>query len=93
MLKYEYDHSVIQINEVKNENDVEFHIHILQEESYLDRIKKVQHVFEDDRVYTDVLFYIYANHEYRVIVRRDYYDDFVLELMKQRLLTSVKWTD
>lgn len=93
MLKYEYDHYVIQVNEIENGNDVEFRIHILQEEPYLDRIKKVQKEFEENSVYTDVLFYIYANHEYRVIVRRDYYDDFVLELMKQRLLQSVKWTE
>lgn len=92
MLKYEYDHNVIQVNEIENGNDVEFRIHILQEKPYLDRIKKVQNEFEENSVYTDVLFYIYANHEYRVIVRRDYYDDFVLELMKQRLLQSVKWS-
>ncbi|WP_155971105.1 hypothetical protein [Paenibacillus sp. Soil522] len=72
---------------------MEFRIHILQEEPYLDRIKKVQRVFEDNQVYTDVLFYIYANHEYRVIVRRDYYYDFILELMKQHLLQSVKWVE
>lgn len=93
MLKYEYDHNVIQVNEIENGNDVEFHIHILQEEPYLDRLKKVQRIFEDNQVYTDVLFYIYANHEYRVIVRRDYYYDFILELMKQRLLQSVKWVE
>lgn len=93
MLKYEYDHNVIHVNEIKNENDVEFRIHILQEDSYLDGIKKVQREFEENDVYTDVLFYIYANHEYRVIVRKDYYVDFILELMKQRLLQSVKWSE
>jgi hypothetical protein len=93
MLKYEYDPNVIQINENQNENDVEFRIHLLQEESCLDGIKKVQKEFEDNRMYTDVLFYIYPNHEYRVIVRRDYYDDFVLEMMKRRLLQSVKWAE
>ncbi|KRE53531.1 hypothetical protein ASG81_01845 [Paenibacillus sp. Soil522] len=93
MLKYEYDHNVIQFNEIENGIDMEFRIHILQEEPYLDRIKKVQRVFEDNQVYTDVLFYIYANHEYRVIVRRDYYYDFILELMKQHLLQSVKWVE
>lgn len=93
MLFYEYDHNIVQVNEIENGNDVEFRIHILQEVPYLNRLKKVQKEFEENSVYTDVLFYIYANHEYRVIVRRDYYDDFVLELMKQRLLQSVKWTE
>lgn len=42
-------------------------------------------------MYTVVLFYAYANHEYRVIVRRDYYVDFLLEMMKHRLLRSAEW--
>lgn len=59
----------------------------------MDKIKQVKKLFEDNEVYTDVLFYAYGNHEYRVIVRRDYYTDFVLALMKHhRLLQSVEWT-
>jgi hypothetical protein len=70
---------------------MEFRISILQENPYLEGMKQVQRKFEDDRVYTDALFYLYPNHEYRVIVRKDYYIDFVLELMKHRLLQSVEW--
>lgn len=92
MLKYEFDQDVIQIRETANEEDVEFHIHIL-EEQYLKDMKEIQREFEDNRVYTDVLFYIYANHEYQVIVRKDHYTAFVLELMKHRLLRSVEWAN
>jgi hypothetical protein len=42
-------------------------------------------------VYTDVLFYAYPDQTYKVIVRRDYYVEFVLELMKHKLLQSVEW--
>ncbi|MCY9661993.1 hypothetical protein P5G65_33820 [Paenibacillus chondroitinus] len=93
MLKYEYDRQIIQVNETDNGNDVEFRIHLLHEGSCLDGMKKIQKKFEENQVYTDILFYIYANHEYQVIVRRDYYEDFVLELMKQRLLQSVSWAE
>jgi hypothetical protein len=31
MLTYRYDQDVIRINETGNENDIEFHFHILQE--------------------------------------------------------------
>jgi hypothetical protein len=91
MLTYRYEQNVIHISETVNENDMEFHIRILQENPYLEGMKLVQRKFEDDEVCTDALFYLYPNHEYRVIVRKDYYIDFVLELMKHRLLKSVEW--
>lgn len=92
-MKYQYDQNVIRISETANENDIEFRILILIEKPYLDGMKQVQKEYEDNRIHTDVLFYIYANHEYRVIVRKDHYEDFVLELMKRRLLQSVEWVN
>ncbi len=91
MLTYRYNPDVISIRETANGNDVEFHIQILKEIPYLEEMKKVQKLFEDNRVYTDALFYAYENHEYRVIVRQDYYSDFILALMKHHLLQSVEW--
>lgn len=91
VLAYRYNEQVIQIQESSNENDVEFLIKILQNEPYVEKMKKVRHFFDDNRVYTDVLFYALAEHKYKVIVRNDYYADFILELMKHRLLESVEW--
>ncbi|THF76371.1 hypothetical protein [Cohnella fermenti] len=91
MLTYRYDHQVIQISEVANNDDFEFRIRIIREHPCLEAMKKVQQEFEHNRVYTDVLFYVYPNHEFHVIVRKDYYTDFVLELMKHRLLQQVEW--
>lgn len=91
MLKYGYNHEAIDISETANENDIEFRILILQENPYLDEMKHVQKEFEDNRVHTDVLFYIFPHHEFRVIVRKDHYNEFVLELMKHRLLQRVEW--
>lgn len=91
MLKYSYNLNVIQIKEVPNGDDCEFQIKILQESPYLEGIKNVQRVFEENKVYTDVLFYAYENHRYKIIVRKDYYVPFMLELMKQRLLTKLEW--
>ncbi|MDG0809011.1 hypothetical protein [Cohnella rhizosphaerae] len=94
MLNYSYDEAVLRISESVNENDVEFNIVLLTDEpSLLEGLKRVQQEFDQDRVYTDVLFYHYPNHEYKVIVRKDYYVDFVLELMKQRLLQRVGWAE
>lgn len=94
MLNYSFDEAVLRISESVNENDVEFNIVLLTDEpSLLEGLKRVQQEFDQDRVYTDVLFYHYPHHEYKVIVRKDYYVDFVLELMKQRLLQRVEWAE
>jgi hypothetical protein len=92
MLTYQYNQDVIRITETANGDDIEFHIQILKEEPYVEKIRQVQNLFEDNDVHTDVLFYAYPNHQYRVIVRQDYYTDFVLAMMKHRLLQSVKWS-
>ena len=91
MLKYRYNQDVIQIQETLDGEDTEFLIHILNVKPYVAGMKLVQERFEENRIHTDVLFYAYPNHEYRVIVRRDFYIDFVLEMMKHYLLQSVEW--
>lgn len=91
MLTYTYNQEILTLRELPNENDVEFQITLLQEKPYIDGMKQIQKHFEENEIITDVLFYINQKHEYRVIVRNDYYIDFVLELMKHRLLQSVQW--
>lgn len=94
MLNYSYDEAALRIVESANENDVEFRIVLANGDPSLpESLKRVRQEFDENRVYTDVLFYHYPNHEYKVIVRKDYYVDFVLELMKQRVLRRVEWAD
>lgn len=90
VLTYRHNKDVIQINETPNDADVEFEIRILAEENW-EGMKELQRTFEENRVYTDVLFYPYENHHYRVIVRRDYYVDFILGMLKHHLLESAEW--
>ena len=56
------------------------------------RSKPLKMFFEDDDVYTDVLFYAYPNQVYSAVVRTDYYTDFILQLMKHQLIQCVEWT-
>lgn len=90
-LTYSYNKDVIHINEKPNEMDVEFDIRVISEEHW-EGMKELQRRFEENNVLTDVLFYPYENHHYRVIVRQDYFVDFVLGLMKYKLLDKVMWT-
>ena len=89
-LSYRSCDEVLRISEQPNGADVEFDIQIV-DEKMLAEMKKVQHYFEDNKVYTDVLFYPYEHKHYRVIVRKDYYADFILALLKQRLLEGAEW--
>lgn len=92
MLRYRFDEKVLRLSESANENDVEFQIVLVTDDpSYQAGMKRVQQEFDENRVYTDVLFYHYPGREYKVIVRKDYYVDFLLQLMKQRLLQSLEW--
>ncbi|TXK85000.1 hypothetical protein [Paenibacillus sp. N3.4] len=91
MLTYTYNDKEIEISETANGNDVDFRIRVIGEGSLDTRIKEIQHDFNHNHVVTDVLFYAYMNHEYQFIVRQDFYADFILSLMKHRLLISVTW--
>ncbi|MBD3917497.1 hypothetical protein H8B09_01925 [Paenibacillus sp. PR3] len=93
MLTYAFNPDIIYITESNNDGDVEFFIRFVVEAPHLEKFKEVQHYFEDNEVYTDALFYAYENHEYRVIVRSDYYVEFVLQLMKHRLVEQVQWKE
>ncbi|MDF2815078.1 MAG: hypothetical protein K0Q81_1278 [Paenibacillus sp.] len=91
VLAYRFNKDVIQIRETGNDSDVEFVISLLVDEPYTAAIKEVQHKFDENRIHTDVLFYAYENHQYRIIVRQDYYNDFILELLRHQLLESAEW--
>ena len=93
MLVYSYDSTDIRIEETKNGDDIEFHLQVHEAQEMITRLKKVRDFFEGDDIYTDVLFYAYPNHRYSVIVRPEFYADFVLQLMKQQILTRVEWRD
>jgi hypothetical protein len=60
-------------------------------ERYLPAMKQIREHFDQDSLYTDVLFYAHKNNEYQIIVRRDYYIDFILCLFKYQFVKSVNW--
>ncbi|MFD1775174.1 hypothetical protein [Paenibacillus rhizophilus] len=91
MLTYTYDQRIISIQEKANEADIEFQIELLGDNKLDAKLKDIQHEFEENAVLTDVLFYVYPNHKYHIIVRQDFYNDFILALMKHRLLLRVEW--
>lgn len=92
MLTYTYQTNTIQITETELNEDVEFQLTIHEPEVHCQNLKKVQQYFDDNKVYTDAMFYTFQDHKYKIVVRKDYYVDFVLTLMKFRLVEAVSWT-
>ncbi|MDF2718435.1 MAG: hypothetical protein K0R28_5360 [Paenibacillus sp.] len=90
-LSYDWDPGIVRIQESGNGDDTEFLIELVQNQPYAAAMRQVQQYFEANHVHTDVLFYLYPGHKYRVIVRQDYYNDFLLELLKHRLLRVLRW--
>ena len=93
MLNYTYDPGIIEIHESTNEQDVEFRIRALGGDHVDAAIKRVQQRFEQNSILSDVYSYVYKNHEYQFIVRQDFYVEFILALMRYRLVQRVQWDE
>ncbi|MGG5253492.1 hypothetical protein ACQYAD_08350 [Neobacillus sp. SM06] len=89
-LTYKFNEDVMKLTEAKNGADIEFNITFLTNE-FKPQIEKVEKHFSENQVITDVLVYAHKNHHYQIIVRKDFYDEFIIELFKHRLLLEVKW--
>lgn len=91
MIQYHYDQEGFTLKEQRNEEDMEFLIAPIDPSRYLHALKRVREHFEADNIHTDVLFYVHKDHEYQIIVRPDFYVDFILCLFKYRIVLSVAW--
>ncbi|MCM3725527.1 hypothetical protein M3226_07510 [Neobacillus cucumis] len=52
---------------------------------------EVRQYFDDNSVLTDIHYYIHPNNNYQVIVRNDFYNEFIIQLFRQQLLKEIKW--
>ncbi len=91
MLAYRYDPNALDIQETVNGDDTEFMIRIPDGSPHLEAFKRIMKYFEDNEEITDAFFYTYPHHEYRVIVRRDHYANFLTQMLRYRLLQSLEW--
>ncbi|SEU02102.1 hypothetical protein [Paenibacillus sp. NFR01] len=91
MIKYTYDRRILSIQETAAGRDVEFQIEFHEDNGLEAGLLDIQRQFDNNEVITDVMFYSYPHRKHLVVVRQDFYIDFVLALMKQRLLLSVQW--
>ncbi|TCP28715.1 hypothetical protein EV207_11625 [Scopulibacillus darangshiensis] len=89
-LCYEVIHSLMTLEEKKNNKDIEFTIKAKNGEAF-ELLHKIRNFFESDKIYTDVLFYTQKEQTYQVICRPDSYVPFILVLFQYQLLERVEW--
>jgi len=89
-LKYEFNKELLSITEKVNEEDIEFAI-VFKNEKFAEKFEKVHQYFDLNEVHTDALFFTNKDGSNQIIVKKDYYEDFILQLFKQQFLELVKW--
>ncbi|WML38580.1 hypothetical protein RCG19_15405 [Neobacillus sp. OS1-2] len=87
---YKYDEKLLDLKETANGDDIEFSIN-LHDSEFKKNLKKVREFFEENKVLTDIHYYIHPNNKYQVIVRKDFYNEFLIQLFRQELLQEIKW--
>lgn len=89
-LLYKYDDTKIELKEAQNGDDIEFNL-LLFDQEVKKQLLKVKKFFNENNIVTDILVYTHSDKHIQIIVRKDYYYDFVLQLFKYQLLEEVKW--
>lgn len=87
---YKFNEKLMELTETADGNDFEFFITLFNDEQKIS-LKKVRDYFEENNILTDIHFYIHSNNKYQIIVRKDFYNDFLIQLFRQRLLDEIKW--
>jgi len=89
-VKYKYDEKIIELKETANGNDIEFSIKLIDSE-LKKNLRQVRDYFEENKILTDIQFYIHPNKQYQVIARSDFYNEFIIQLFRQQLLKEIVW--
>ncbi|PLS03066.1 hypothetical protein [Neobacillus cucumis] len=87
---YIYDKNLLELKETTNGEDIEFIITLFDTE-LKKQLLKVRQYFDENRVLTDIHFYLHPHNNYQIIVRNDFYNEFIIQLFKQQLLKEIKW--
>lgn len=90
MVTYTFDENVISIKETRNNNDITFTIEVKSDE-IRSRVKQVRSYFDENKDYTDVLFYSHQDGQYEVIVRNDKLLPFLMQAFRFRCIESLRW--
>jgi hypothetical protein len=89
-LVYKYDEKLFKLEETPNGDDIEFSLTLFEKELKQSFVK-VREYFDANNILTAIQVYTHPNNLYQIIVRKDFYHDFIVQLFKQQILLEVKW--
>lgn len=87
---YKYNEKLIDLAESPNGEDIEFNL-IFHEQEMKKQLAAIKSFFDQNDIYTDLLVYTHSDKHIQMIVRKDYYLDFILQLFKHQLLEEIRW--
>jgi hypothetical protein len=87
---YKYNETLIDLAESSNGEDIEFNL-IFHDQKMKKQLAAIKGFFDQNDIYTDLLVYTHSDKHIQMIVRKDYYLDFILQLFKHQLLEEIRW--
>ena len=89
-LEYQYDEQFLDLKETANDDDFEFTLTFV-DNNWKNKIEKIREYFDENNILTDILIYIHPNNKFQIIVRKDFYNEFIIQLFRQQIVEEVKW--
>lgn len=87
---YQYNKTRMELHEIQNEEDIEFNL-TLFDQNLKEKLKLVKDYFDQNTIVTDLLVFTHLDKHFQIIVRKDFYQDFLLQMFKYQLFQEIKW--
>ncbi|QIZ06954.1 hypothetical protein HFZ78_09810 [Priestia megaterium] len=89
-VNYRYDEQILDLKETANDDDFEFTLTFV-DNNWKKKVEKIREYFDENNILTDIHFYIHPNNRFQIIVRKDYYNEFLIQLFSQQIVKEIKW--
>ncbi|SMQ66099.1 hypothetical protein SAMN05444673_1453 [Bacillus sp. OV166] len=87
---YRYDEQILELKETANGDDFEFTLTFV-DNNWKKKVGKIREYFDENNILTDIHFYIHPNNRFQIIVRKDFYNEFLIQLFRQQIVKEIKW--
>jgi hypothetical protein len=89
-VEYKYNEQFLELKETPNGDDFEFTLTFV-DHKWKKKIEEIREYFDTNNILTDIHFYIHPNNRFQIIVRKDFYNEFIMQLFKQQIVEEIKW--
>jgi hypothetical protein len=87
---YRYNEQILELQETVNGDDFEFTL-AFSDRKWKKKIENIREYFDENAILTDIDFYMHPNNRFQIIVRKDFYNEFIIQLFKQHIVKEIKW--